>query len=232
MKRTRRIAVAAGAFALFGMVAASGPAVLAQDATPAADAQASDAAHVHPVHIHTGNCNNLGEVVAPLTDLVTPEGDGVGQNNRATPAYTSYTSVPMTLEAILGSNHSINAHLSAEEIGTYIACGEIGGVLTPEGQLAIGLLDVEGSGYSGVAFLSPGADGASTDVSVFLISTGGDDNGAVGGGEEAIAAEDDAAVTDGEDVTITDDSGDAAADDMTEMEEMEGMEGMESTPAP
>jgi hypothetical protein len=74
----------------------------------------------------------------------------------------------MTLDAILGADHAINVHLSAERIDTYIACGEIGGVVDPSGTLVIGLREESDSGYTGIAFLSPGADGASTDVTVFI----------------------------------------------------------------
>ena len=74
----------------------------------------------------------------------------------------------MTLDAILGADHAINAHLSAEEIGTYIACGDIGGAVEANGALIIGLAEDSDSGYTGIAYLQPGADGASTDVTVFI----------------------------------------------------------------
>jgi hypothetical protein len=82
----------------------------------------------------------------------------------------------MTLDAILGADHVVNVHLSAEEIETYIACGEIGGRLTPEGAVIIGLRELNNSGFTGIAYLAPGADGASTDVSVFVAPTQGGRN--------------------------------------------------------
>jgi plastocyanin len=163
MNLRRSITTFAGATALLGLVALSGPAVWAQEATPAAEATVP-----RPAHIHSGNCNDLGEVVYPLTDLVSPTGESVGQSRRASVAQTSYTTVPATLDALLGQDYAINVHLSAEQIGTYIACGEIGGILTPNGALAIGLHEVDDSGFAGIAYLSPSADGASTDVSVFV----------------------------------------------------------------
>src|SRR5918998_5564275 len=111
------------------MVALSGPAAWAQDATP----QAAEPLTPRPAHIHTGTCNEVGEVVAPLTDLTAAAGDRVGQGRRAITAESSFTSVPLTLDAILGADHVVNVHLSAEEIETYIACGEIGGMLSPQG---------------------------------------------------------------------------------------------------
>jgi len=171
MTARRWITIAGGASAIFGMIALSAPAAWAQDATP----EAVEASVPRPVHIHSGNCTELGDVVVPLVDLVAPQGDRVGQGRRAALAETSYTSVPLPLDAILAADHAINAHLSADEIGTYIACGEIGGVLSPEGTLTIGLGAVENSGFTGIAFLSPGADGASTDVSVFIAEVSGRD---------------------------------------------------------
>ena len=161
----RRHALAAGsALALFAMVASTIPVALAQDATPIAQ----EASPARPVHIHSGDCVELGDVVIPLTDLTAPVGDGVGQADEAAQAESSFTNVPMTLDAILAADHAINAHLSADEIGTYIACGEVGGVVDASGSLIVGLREDSDSGFTGIAFLSPGADGASTDVSVFI----------------------------------------------------------------
>jgi uncharacterized cupredoxin-like copper-binding protein len=118
--------------------------------------------------------------------LTAPTGDRVGQAGRAALAETSFTpNVPMTLEAILAEDHAINAHLSAEEIGTYIACGDIGGVLNANGALVVGLSEDSNSGYTGIAFLQPAADGVSTDVSVFIAPV-------LGGGRDR-AADDTAA---------------------------------------
>jgi hypothetical protein len=205
MRFGRMIATAGGAAALAGMVALGGPAAWAQDATP----EAVETAAARPAHIHTGTCDEVGEVVAPLTDLTGAAGDRVGQARRAIPAESSYTSVPMTLDAILGADHLVNVHLSAEEIGTYIACGEIGGSLTPDGAVIIGLRELNGSGFTGIAYLAPGADGASTDVSAFVAPTldegqnrdrGADETPATGGTtatDETPAADETPAIADG-----------------------------------
>ncbi len=157
-------------------------AVLAQDATPAAEATQEG----HPGHIHAGSCgeDELGDVVEALNNATEPEGEEVGQTDLAATVATSFTSVPLTLDDILADDHAINLHLSAEEIETYIACGEIGGSLSAEdGSLTVGLREVDGSGFVGVAYLAPGADGESTDVSVFIAEglTGTADG--VGGGD-------------------------------------------------
>jgi hypothetical protein len=186
MRFGKMIATAGGAVALAGLVALSGPAAWAQDATP----EAADLLAPRPAHIHTGTCDEVGEVVAPLTDLAGAiGGDRVGQARRAIPAQSSFTSVPLTLDAILGDDHVVNVHLSAEEIDTYIACGEIGGRLSPEGAVIIGLRELNKSGFTGIAYLAPGADGASTDVSVFVAPTQGGRNRGGGADETAVGAD-------------------------------------------
>ena len=87
----------------------------------------------HPAHIHSGTCADLGDVVFPLTDIsLAPTADG------ATPAaqpmmmhadevLTSVTIVDDTLANLLAGRYAINVHESAENIGNYIACGDIAG---------------------------------------------------------------------------------------------------------
>jgi hypothetical protein len=163
-RRHARVVLAATAFALLAIVSSISPSTVAQDATPVAQ----PVGPARPAHIHSGNCVELGDVVVPLTDLTATVGEGVGQADEAISAESSFTNVPMTLDAILGADHAINVHLSAEQIDTYIACGELGGVIDAGGALVVGLREQSDSGFTGIAFLVPGADGASTDVSVFI----------------------------------------------------------------
>ena len=46
--------------------------------------------------------------------------------------------------------------------------------LSPNGTLIIGLREQNGSGFTGVAYVSPGQDGASTDISVFIAPNEGE----------------------------------------------------------
>ena len=174
------VATAAAMAVGFGRVNLAG----AQDeGTPAAEAG-------RPAHIHSGSCNDtaddaLGDVVQPLTNVAAPTGAAAGQADAATAVETSVTTVPMALEDILAEDHAVNVHLSVEEVTTYIACGEVGGTVSDaDGSVTIGLREQDGSGFAGVAYLAPGADGASTVVSVFLAE------GLAGGGG---AAEDEGA---------------------------------------
>ena len=78
----------------------------------------------------------------------------------------------MPLQEIIDGGHAINVHLSADEIDTYIACGDIGGVVTTdegeeEHELIIGLGELNDSGHTGIAWL--GAEGDQTRVAVHLV---------------------------------------------------------------
>lgn len=136
-------------------------------AVPVVVAQTAEAPH--PAHIHTGTCTELGEVVAPLTDVAVQEGEHVGAET-AHAVKTSHTIVDMPLQEIIDGGHAINVHKSADEIDQYIACGDIGGVIVEEGgrqHLLVGLGELNGSGHTGTAWL--GADGDKTEVAVTLI---------------------------------------------------------------
>jgi plastocyanin len=136
---------------------------------PAMAAQDDDAPH--PAHIHAGTCAELGDVVYPLTDVAVAEGESSGPES-ALPVKVSETVVDAPLQEIIDGGHAINVHLSADEIGTYIACGDIGGVVNTgendsDQELIIGLGELNDSGHSGVAWL--GADGDQTHVAIMLL---------------------------------------------------------------
>jgi plastocyanin len=144
--------------------------------TPGLAAQ-DDEAEVHPAHIHSGTCAELGDVVLPLND-VTHIGDDSERTGAASaiPVKSSVTVVDMPLQEIIDGGHAINVHLSADEIGTYIACGDIGGIVaTDEGEeeneIVIGLGELNDSGHTGIAWL--GAEGDQTRVAVHLVEPAG-----------------------------------------------------------
>ena len=166
------IALAALALLVPGGLARTpaGQATPVGEATPVGGAGTGDGPH--PAHIHTGTCDELGDVVLPLEELEDPADDG--ERSGAATAHavkTSETTVDMPLEEIVEGGHAINVHLSEEEIGTYIACGDIGGaVITDEDgrtELIIGLGELNDSGHFGVAWL--GADEDQTEVVVTLV---------------------------------------------------------------
>jgi hypothetical protein len=73
----------------------------------------------------------------------------------------STTRVEAPLEDILATEHAIKVHLSANEIDTYIACGDLAGQPT-DGQLEIALEEQNDSGYEGTARLTNTGDGITT----------------------------------------------------------------------
>jgi predicted lipoprotein with Yx(FWY)xxD motif len=84
----------------------------------------------------------------------------------AIPVETSVTKVQTDLASLLAKPYAINVHESAANIGNYIACGNIGGSVRGS-DLAIGLAELNNSGYSGVALLHDNGDGTTT-VTVLL----------------------------------------------------------------
>ena len=172
---------------LLTIVIGGGP-LLAQDAagTPGGSPQAAGLTVVRPAHIHSGTCDAIGEVIFPLTDL-QPEPDAATPQAGGEVVAESTTVVEASLETILAAPHVINVHQSAEDIDTYIACGEIvptggpvGTAATPETgaaagatpasgqQLQMPLLELNGSGYQGQATLVDLGDGT-TEVTVQLM---------------------------------------------------------------
>lgn len=141
---------------------------------PAGSAQTpvSEVGAVHPVHVHAGTCAELGEVVHPLADLAAPAGERTGPES-AVPVTLSENIIDAPLQEIIDGGHAINVHLSADAIDTYIACGDIGGVITTDAggrqEMMIGLAEQNDSGYAGTAWLGPSADGTQTEISVILL---------------------------------------------------------------
>jgi hypothetical protein len=145
------------------------PASLAQ--TPVSEADTEREAH--PAHIHAGTCDQLGDVVIPLEDVAVPADVTHEGAETAHDVKISQTHVDMPLQELLDGEYAINVHKSAEEIGTYIACGDIGGyvIVDPAGrtELFIGLRELNDSGHTGVARLGIGEDPNQTEVSILLV---------------------------------------------------------------
>ena len=170
----------------------------------------------HPAHIHTGTCGDgLGDVVFSLNDIGgemmmdgTPMamGEMMGSAS-AIPVDASVTTVEAALADIIGGEHAINVHESAQNIGNYVACGAIGGTMMGESDLVIGLGEQNDSGVSGVAWLHDNGDGT-TEVRVLLTKAGdmGDmaDEATPDDSADDASAEDDAAAGETVEVAIQD----------------------------
>jgi hypothetical protein len=172
------------------LLGASG--VLAQEASPP-----------RPSHIHSGDCDELGEVIQPLTALTVPGGDTLG-NSDAVVAEAAFTSIPQTLDELLEGDHALKVHLSKEQIQTYLACGDIGGQLDANGALIVGMKELDDSGYAGIAYLQPAANGT-TSVSVMIaqvIPTAGGEAAEESADAEAAPADAEAAPADAEPTVV------------------------------
>src|SRR5215210_7071014 len=137
--------------------------------TPVAETEAES----HPAHIHSGTCDQLGDVVYPLADVTYPTGEQMGATGGHEVKISEVNHVDMPLQDLLNGDYAINVHESADAIDVYIACGDIGGVLIPdddeEGRmhLLIGLGELNDSGHTGTAWLA--SDGDQTQVVIHLI---------------------------------------------------------------
>jgi hypothetical protein len=134
--------------------------------------EAGMAAATHPVHVHAGTCAELGDVVFPLVDLAVPGGEMSGPES-AVAVTLSENIIDIPLQELIDGGHAINVHLSADEIDTYIACGDVGGVITTDAggrqEMMIGLAEQNDSGYAGTVWLGPSADNTQTEISVILL---------------------------------------------------------------
>jgi len=128
--------------AVFGIVFAM--MVLAIGSSPAS---AADQDTGHPAHIHTGTCDDLGEVVYPLSNVgpgvirnghSVALGDAIGSSEDIYPVIMSVTTIKAGLADVADGNHALNIHESKDNIQNYIACGNIGGQ-PYNGDLIIGL---------------------------------------------------------------------------------------------
>jgi hypothetical protein len=120
--------------------------------------------------IRAGDCQHLGNLITPLTDLTVPHGRLIGHGARTLPAASSFTRVPLPFDALLAIDDAIVVQ-AATPTRPVIACGAIGGVIDRNGALTIGVRGFPPSGYAGIADLSSTADLSGTDVAVFLAPT-------------------------------------------------------------
>lgn len=75
--------------------------------------QGTPAGGKHPMHFHAGNCDSNGGVIVPLNDL-----DGTTGTSRTVANYP--------YGKIVGEDLYLNVHLSADDMGTIVACSEVG----------------------------------------------------------------------------------------------------------
>lgn len=79
--------------------------VIAVRGTPAGGA--------HPAHLHAGDCDSDGGIVVPLSDVDGDSGLGV-------------TLISTPYDDVVGGDLYLNIHASSAELGTVVACGDVG----------------------------------------------------------------------------------------------------------
>jgi uncharacterized cupredoxin-like copper-binding protein len=161
----------------------------------AGQGSAQEGSPSRPSHIHEGDCDEPGSVVNPLTFLTVPGGATSG-NSDAVLAEAAFSNIPLTLDQMLATDHSLKVHLSAEQIEVYLVCGDIGGAVDADGALIVGLKEQDGSGYTGIAYLVPAANGTNISVMIAKVLPGGgigDDSATTGQVTEDEGAADEAA---------------------------------------
>jgi hypothetical protein len=161
--------------------------------TPSTLAQATSVDR--PAELRGGTCDSLGEVVVPLANLVFASGDLQGMTG-ATPVEQSGTVVQFAIADFLASNHVVVVRESPA-VSTVVACGHIGGAMNPDGTLAVGMLGMNGSGLSGIAYFTPIDTFSNTLVTVLLVGSSGPETvsatDATGAGDDVTGAVEDAA---------------------------------------
>lgn len=127
----------------------------------------------YPVAIHEGLCTSPKE--QPKFTLSNTMVVGSDQNQPKTvgtpvgpPVLISDSSVDVKFDDLVGTPQVIAVHASADQYNTLIACGQIGGIQTSADQIIINLAPVQGSGISGIAFVTK--KDTKTQVTVYLQS--------------------------------------------------------------
>ncbi|HWK81820.1 MAG TPA: hypothetical protein VNP95_13700 [Thermomicrobiales bacterium] len=140
----------------------------------AQDSSTTAAADSHIAFIHKGTCGNLDPASQQSLTNVEPRKDDDDSDKTPEPqgvltsptVIYSFTDVDMKLDDLLSEAHAIAVHLSADQPGVTIACGDLGGVVVND-DLLIGLAPQDNSGYYGIAKLHK--DGDKTEVEIFLV---------------------------------------------------------------
>ena len=141
-----------------------------------------------PVAIHSGACGEGGDLAPDPTYDIGLLGPVAGENEPpededfvgvqlSPPVLSVEETLDVPLADIIAAPHAVVVHESATADGTYVACGQIGGVLD-DGQLAIGLRPLNKSGYYGVAVFEqeqgvPVVGEEQTEVTVYLFQDQG-----------------------------------------------------------
>ena len=126
----------------------------------------------------------------PVADMASPMASPIAATvagemtvgSAAIPVAVGVTQIDLTINDLLASSHAINAH-DPNDPSRFIACGTIGGTPDADGNLFVGLQELNGSGHSGVAWLLSRDTG--TTVTVFIAAYGTTGGGLIDDGAMA-----------------------------------------------
>ncbi len=100
-------------------------------------------------------------MVAALSNVQTAEGVAAGPAT-GIPVEAGFSLVELAISDIVAADHSIVVHASADDMGTHVVCGDLGGAAVDTGMgtaLVVGLAPVGDSTFGGVALLLDNAEG-------------------------------------------------------------------------
>lgn len=140
------------------------------DDTPVGETEPVEEGTGRFVRLVEGSCDvdtadGLGEEVSGLDELTIPVADPDGAQT-AIAVETTFASVELTLDELLADDHAIVALDGDQDDAKVLACGDVGGAADDQGAVSIGLGEVDGSGYAGIAYLIPSDTGVT--VSLFV----------------------------------------------------------------
>lgn len=122
-----------------------------------------------PASIQAGTCENpIPDATIVLLALAKGVGKSAGAGDAVAGA-RSLSTVNMSIDDLLAPPHVIVVRADVTKPNSILACGEIGGIRQPDGSIVIGLREMRGSSYSGIAYLSVDPENATlSKVWVFI----------------------------------------------------------------
>jgi hypothetical protein len=123
---------------------------------------------VHPAHIHANSAVEGGTVIIPLTNVNGTTGKSL------TDVSADKDANPLTYNDLIVFDGHVMVHLSAEQISTIVARGDIGNNALTGEEIVYNITEVNGSGVSGTFTLQQRKSGFSLAT---LMLTGTPDDG-------------------------------------------------------
>jgi len=124
------------------------------------------------VKLYTGDCDDLGEDVIWLNDILEKSGEHVGDEAAIQAAASVNWSAEFSLNDAIADGYALAVFANDDDIAALLACGELGGVDNQDGTLSIGLQQIDESGVIGTAlFAYNSEDHTTADVIVVTSDT-------------------------------------------------------------